>query len=82
MSAGRIRPTNDVGTRFLPDDYVIGEKSGPYVICRHAAICTWVKSLSEVVQWIPEPFNLLEGNPFEYSEHAISSISGTSPLFS
>ena len=28
-------------------------------------------------EWIPEPFNLLEGNPFEYSEHAISSISGT-----
>ena len=28
-------------------------------------------------QWIPVPFNLLEGNPFEYSEHTISSISGT-----
>ena len=31
----------------------------------------------EVAQWIPEPFNLLEGNPFEYSQHTISSISGT-----
>ncbi|KAF8349528.1 hypothetical protein F5887DRAFT_914458 [Amanita rubescens] len=30
-----------------------------------------------MAQWIPQPFNLLEGNPFEYSEHAISSISGT-----
>jgi hypothetical protein len=27
--------------------------------------------------WIPTPFNLLDGNPFEYSEHAISSISST-----
>ena len=30
-----------------------------------------------VAQRIPEPFNLLEGNPFEYSQHTISSISGT-----
>ncbi|KIJ99682.1 hypothetical protein K443DRAFT_101787 [Laccaria amethystina LaAM-08-1] len=30
-----------------------------------------------VTQWIPEAFNLREGNPFEYSEHTISSISGT-----
>jgi len=29
------------------------------------------------LEWIPAPFNLLDGNPFEYSEHAISSISGT-----
>ena len=28
-------------------------------------------------EWIPAPFNLLQGNPFKYSEHAISSISGT-----
>jgi len=34
--------------------------------------------MSEVLEWIPEPFNLLlGGNPFEYSEDAISSISGT-----
>ena len=30
---------------------------------------------STVAQWIPEPFNLLEGNPFDYSQHTISSIS-------
>jgi hypothetical protein len=30
-----------------------------------------------MAEWIPEPFNLLDGNPFKYSEHAISSISGT-----
>ncbi|EDR10415.1 uncharacterized protein LACBIDRAFT_325432 [Laccaria bicolor S238N-H82] len=30
-----------------------------------------------VAQWIPKPFNLLEGNPFEYSQHDISSVSGT-----
>ena len=28
-------------------------------------------------EWIPAAFNLLDGNPFEYSEHTISSISGT-----
>ena len=33
--------TNDVGTRFLPDDYVIGEKSGPYVICRPLLVFVW-----------------------------------------
>ena len=27
--------------------------------------------------WIPNPFNLLNGHPFEYSEHTISSVSGT-----
>lgn len=30
-----------------------------------------------MAQWTPEPFNLRQGNPFEYSEYAISSISGT-----
>ena len=32
---------------------------------------------STVAQWIPEPFNLLEGNPFDYSQHSISSVSQT-----
>jgi hypothetical protein len=27
--------------------------------------------------WTPSPFNLLNGNPFQYLEHAISSTSGT-----
>jgi hypothetical protein len=27
--------------------------------------------------WTPNLFNLLNGNPFEYSEHTISSVSGT-----
>ncbi len=27
--------------------------------------------------WTPNPFNLLNGNPFEYSDHVISSISRT-----
>ena len=31
----------------------------------------------DMAQWTPEPFNLRQGNPFEYSEYAISSISGT-----
>ena len=30
-----------------------------------------------MAQWTPEPFDLRQGNPFEYSEHAISSTSGT-----
>jgi hypothetical protein len=33
--------------------------------------------MSQVAQWIPGPFNLLERNPFEYSQHTISSIPGT-----
>ena len=27
--------------------------------------------------WTPGPYNLIEGNPFEYSEHPISAISAT-----
>ncbi|KAF8342347.1 uncharacterized protein EI90DRAFT_2865189, partial [Cantharellus anzutake] len=29
------------------------------------------------MEWTPTPFNLLEGNPFQYSDHAISTTSGT-----
>ncbi|KAK2461027.1 hypothetical protein APHAL10511_006968 [Amanita phalloides] len=29
------------------------------------------------MSWIPNPFNLLAGPPFQYSDHTISSISGT-----
>ena len=32
----------------------------------------------DMSEWVPQPFNLLlDGNPFQYSDHAISSISGT-----
>lgn len=27
--------------------------------------------------WTPTPFNLLDGNPFQYSSSSISTISGT-----
>jgi len=26
----------------------------------------------DMPEWTPEPFNLLDGNPFEYSEHTVS----------
>ncbi|KAF8335494.1 uncharacterized protein EI90DRAFT_337948 [Cantharellus anzutake] len=29
------------------------------------------------MEWTPSPFNLLDGNPFQYSDHTISTISGT-----
>ena len=29
------------------------------------------------VNWTPTPFNLLDGNPFQYSSSSISTISGT-----
>ena len=32
---------------------------------------------STVAQWIPEPFDLRAGNPFEYSQCTISSLSQT-----
>jgi hypothetical protein len=35
----------------------------------------------DMSEWIPAPLNLLDGNPFEYSEHAISSVSGTEAFF-
>lgn len=31
----------------------------------------------EATTWIPTPFNLCDGNPFAYSAHSISAISGT-----
>src|SRR5258708_14392026 len=32
---------------------------------------------SSRMSWTPSPFKLLNGNPFEYSDHTIPSISGT-----
>ncbi|KAF8331362.1 uncharacterized protein EI90DRAFT_3145612 [Cantharellus anzutake] len=29
------------------------------------------------MEWIPAPFSLLDGNPFQYSDHAISTLSAT-----
>lgn len=47
------------------------------VACIHSMTPVKGGDKSEVAQWIPEPFNLREGNPFEYSQHTISSASGT-----
>jgi len=47
--------------------------------CRLPALREIIQAvpLAADMVWIPTPFNLLDGNPFEYSDHAISSISGT-----
>jgi hypothetical protein len=38
---------------------------------------TCALKLTAGMAWTPNPFNLSDSNPFEYSEHTISSTSGT-----
>ena len=73
MNGTHTLPVRSPGGKSVVGGYVAPKLVLIYLSGPTPLICP---SLSEAL-WIPELFNLRKGNPSEYSQHTISTISGT-----
>jgi hypothetical protein len=79
--SSRYQPENEVEVRarchmIACSALKLSDSKGGLNLCK---TYTATSSMEQPIQadWTPTPFNLLDGNPFQYSSSSISTISGT-----